>query len=122
MTAFDWDYVLKTVLPINMGPVTGIKPIMIEDNPGYSINSVIDSFLDCGITTFNPFEPMAGMDMVKTKKKYGRIFSIKGGIDKTALLRGREEIRRELEYKICNETLRGGTVFGLDHRIPNNVK
>lgn len=91
-----------------------------QDSDG-NINSVIDSFIDCGVTTFYPFEPMAGMDMVKTKRKYGRSFSVKGGIDKLALLKGKEEIRRELEYKICNETLKGGTVFGLDHRIPNGV-
>lgn len=91
-----------------------------KDSDG-NINSVIDSFLDCGVTTFYPFEPMAGMDMVKIKQKYGRTFSIKGGIDKIALLGGREAIRRELEYKISDVTLGGGTVFGLDHRIPNGV-
>ena len=32
-----------------------------------------------------------------------------------------EAIRKELEYRICPETLGGGTIFALDHRIPNGV-
>jgi hypothetical protein len=32
-----------------------------QDSDG-NINTVIDTFLDCGLTTFYPFEPMAGMD------------------------------------------------------------
>ena len=33
MTAFEWDYVLKTSLPGKTGAVTGIKPIILEDTP-----------------------------------------------------------------------------------------
>lgn len=91
-----------------------------QDSDG-NINSVIDDFLDCGITTFFPFEPMAGMDMVKAKQKYGKRFSIKGGINKNVLLGSKDDIKRELEYKICELTKGGGIVFGLDHRIPNGV-
>ena len=64
---------------------------------------------------------VAGMDMVKVREKYGKTFCIKGGIDKFALLRGKDAIRDELVYKTCETMRHGGTVFGLDHRIPNGV-
>ena len=32
MTAFDWDYVLKTDVGANCGALTGIKPQLLSDN------------------------------------------------------------------------------------------
>ena len=86
-----------------------------------NINPVIDSFLDCGVNAIYPLEPAAGMDIVELRKKYGKTFAMKGGLDKHALRKSKEDIRRELEYKICDLTKGGGVVFGLDHRIPNGV-
>ncbi len=38
------------------------------------------------------------------------------------MLRGtKADIRRELEYKLQPTMREGGTVFGLDHRIPNGT-
>ena len=61
------------------------------------------------------------MDPVKTRAQYGNKFCIKGGIDKFALLKDKATIERELEYKLKSNLRGGGTVFGLDHRIPNGV-
>jgi uroporphyrinogen-III decarboxylase len=69
----------------------------------------------------HPYEPAAGMDMVATRQKYGRRLAILGGIDKHVLRRSRDEIRKELEYKLQPLMRQGGTVFGLDHRIPNGT-
>ena len=91
-----------------------------QDSDG-NILPVLDGFLEAGVNVFHPFEPAAGMDMVKVRKKYGKTFCIKGGIDKFALLRGKDAIRDELAYKTCETMRHGGTVFGLDHRIPNGV-
>ena len=33
----------------------------------------------------------------------------------------KEDIRRELEYKMCPEMMGGGMIFGIDHLIPNGV-
>jgi hypothetical protein len=44
-----------------------------------------------------------------------------GGIDKHVLRRSWDEIRAELEYKMQPCLRGGGTVFGLDHRIPNGT-
>ena len=91
-----------------------------QDSDG-NINDVIEPFLDAGINVMYPFEPAAGMDMVEARKKYGKRLAIKGGLDKHILRGTKDDIKAELEYKICGETLGGGTVFGLDHRIPNGT-
>jgi len=94
--------------------------LFAQDSDG-NINAVIDAFLDAGVNIMYPFEPAAGMDIVAARKKYGNRLAFKGGIDKHALRGSKDEIKRELEYKICEETLGGGTIFALDHRIPNGV-
>ena len=91
-----------------------------QDSDG-NMNPGIDSFIDCGVNIMYPFEPAAGMDMVETRKKYGKSLAVKGGIDKHVLRKSKEDIRRELEYKLQPLMREGGTVFGLDHRIPNGT-
>ncbi len=91
-----------------------------QDSDG-NIEAVIDEFMDCGVQCFYPCEPAAGMDMVKLKEKYGQKLYYKGGIDKHTLRKDKEAIRKELEYKMSASMLGGGTIFGLDHRIPNGV-
>ena len=91
-----------------------------QDSDG-NINPVIDAFLDCGVNVMYPFEPAAGMDMVEARRKYGNRVAFKGGIDKHALRRSKEDVEKELQYRLCPELRGGGTVFGLDHRIPNGV-
>ena len=44
-----------------------------------------------------------------------------GGIDKHVLRKGKDEIRKELEYKLQESMRGGGMCFGLDHRIPNGT-
>ena len=73
--------------------------LFAQDSDG-NMNPVIDAFIDCGVTVFYPCEPAAGMDIVKLREKYGRRFAMIGGIDKHVLRRSKEEIRKELEYKL----------------------
>ena len=91
-----------------------------QDSDG-DMRPVVDAFLDCGVNCMYPCEPAAGMDMVQLKQKYGKRLFFKGGIDKFALRGDFAAIRRELEYKMSASMLGGGTVFALDHRIPNGV-
>lgn len=91
-----------------------------QDSDG-NMNAVIDSFLDSGVNIVFPAEPAADMDMVELRRKYGKHLAVKGGIDKHVLRQGKEEIRKELEYKLQPLMKQGGTVFGLDHRIPNGT-
>lgn len=91
-----------------------------QDSDG-NMNPVIDAFLECGVNIMYPFEPAAGMDMVASRQKYGSKLAIKGGIDKHVLRKSKAEIRAELEYKLQPLMREGGTVFALDHRIPNGT-
>lgn len=86
-----------------------------------NLNPVIDAFLECGVNVMHPMEPAAGMDIVELRKKYGNRLAILGGIDKHVLRTTKEEIRRELDYKLQPLMQQGGTVFGLDHRITDGT-
>lgn len=91
-----------------------------QDSDG-NMNSVLEAFMECGVNCSYPCEPAAGMDIVALKEKYGKKLYYKGGIDKHVLRRDKEAIQKELEYKMSAPMLGGGTIFGLDHRIPNGV-
>jgi uroporphyrinogen-III decarboxylase len=94
--------------------------IFQQDSDG-NMNSVIDAFLECGLTVMFPMEPSAGMDIVKIRQKYGKRLAMLGGIDKHVLRSSKEAILKELEYKMQPLMQQGGMVFGLDHRIPNGT-
>jgi uroporphyrinogen-III decarboxylase len=91
-----------------------------QDSDG-NMMPVLEAFLDCGVNVMHPFEPAAGMDVVEVRRRYGDRLAILGGIDKHVLRRSQDEIDRELEYKMQPRMQEGGTVFGLDHRIPNGT-
>ncbi len=91
-----------------------------QDSDG-NMMPVLDAFLDCGVNVMHPLEPAAGMDMVQVRKRYGQRLAVLGGIDKHVLRRTKQEIDRELQYKMQSLMRDGGTVFGLDHRIPNGT-
>lgn len=38
LTAFDWDYVLRTQLAGNVFAITGLTPVILEDNPEFTIS------------------------------------------------------------------------------------
>ncbi|HBG27666.1 MAG: hypothetical protein A2Y10_10310 [Planctomycetes bacterium GWF2_41_51] len=86
-----------------------------------NINPIIDVLLECGINSIYPMEPAAGMDIVEIRKKYGQKLSMVGGIDKHILRMTKNDIKKELEYKMQPLMQQGGLIFGLDHRIPNGT-
>ena len=90
------------------------------DSDGF-VDPIIATLLDCGLNSMHPMEPAAGVDMVALRKTHGNRLAMRGGIDKFVLQNSRAEIREELEYKLQPLMRRGGTVFGLDHRIPNGT-
>lgn len=91
-----------------------------QDSDG-NIEPVMDAFIEAGVNIFYPCEPAAGMDIVALRKKYGPEIHFKGGIDKHILRSSKEDIRKELEYKLQPMMQETGVVFGLDHRIPNGT-
>lgn len=94
--------------------------IMQVDSDG-NIYAIIDALLYCGVNSIYPMEPAAGMDIVELRKKYGKKLMMAGGIDKHVLRETKEDIRKELEYKLQPIMQQGGMIFGLDHRIPNGT-
>lgn len=94
--------------------------IFAQDSDG-NMNPVVGAFIECGLNHMYPMEPAAGMDIVAIRKKYGSKLSIRGGIDKHVLRLDKVAIRKELEYKMHPLMQQGGTVFGIDHRIPNGT-
>lgn len=90
------------------------------DSDGF-VDPVVDALLEGGINCLHPVEPAAGSDMVRLRKRYGKNLILRGGIDKFALTRGRAAIDAELEYRLDPVLRGGGTMFGLDHRIPREV-
>lgn len=94
--------------------------IFSQDSDG-DMNSVIDVFLECGLTAMYPMEPAAGMDIVHLRKKYGDRLAFLGGIDKHILRESTEDIRKELEYKMQPMMQTSGVAFALDHRITNGT-
>ena len=91
-----------------------------QDSDG-NMKGVIDAFLDAGVNLMYPMEPAAGMDVVRTRERYGTRLAFHGGLDKHVIRRTRDEIVAELEYKIPPMVWTGGCVLGLDHRIPNGT-
>ena len=91
-----------------------------QDSDG-NMNPVLDSFISAGVNIFYPMEPAASMDIVESRKKYGKKIAYKGGIDKHVLRGSANDIKKELEYKLQPCMRAGGTVFALDHRIPNGT-
>ena len=84
------------------------------------VTPIVPALLECGINCVYPNEPAAGMDIVALRRKYGKALSFKGGIDKFAVRSDKASVDRELEYKLA-PALKCGTVFGLDHRIPDGT-
>ena len=96
-------------------------PIFGMDTDG-NVNAILDDLIDCGLTHIYPMEPAAGMDMVDVRKKYGQSLTFTGGIDKFAVMKDRQAIDAELQYKLQPLMRDGvGVAFGLDHRIPNGT-
>ena len=90
--------------------------ILSMDSDG-DISPVIPDFMAAGVNMIQPCEPVGGMDLPALRRTYGTRLAFAGGLDKFALLRGKEAITRELEAKLAPLIPGGGCLFGNDHRI-----
>lgn len=90
--------------------------IVAVDSDG-DVNALIPGWIRGGINHIWPLEPFAGMDVVALRKEYGQAFSMRGGIDKFCVGKGREEIDRELD-RIFPVVQEGGYLPHLDHMLP----
>jgi len=85
-----------------------------------NITPIGDQFLAGGINCMFPIEVAAGSDPVALREKYGRRVLLHGGFDKMVLLRGPEQIEREL-LRLKPIVEQGGFIPHVDHRCPANV-
>lgn len=85
-----------------------------------NINQVVDIWLEAGYNCMFPIEVRSGSDPVGLRRRYGKQILLLGGYDKTALLRGREDILAELK-RLAPIVEEGGFVPHVDHRVPAGV-
>ena len=85
-----------------------------------NINDMIDPWLEGGLNGVFPVEVHGGSDPVAIRKKYGDQVVILGGMDKRALIAGKEAIRAEIK-RIKPYVLEGGWIPHVDHRCPPDV-
>ena len=77
-------------------------------------------FVESGATGLHPFEVTSGQDIVEIRKSFPD-FQIFGGLDKKAVIAGKEAIDRELEAKLPFMLSQGGYIPYLDHAVPPDV-
>lgn len=94
--------------------------IVSVDSDG-DIWKLIPVWLKAGVNHIWPMEYKAGMDVVKVRKEYGDAFSMRGGINKYALMEGKEAIDRELD-RIAPVVQGRGYIPMLDHHIPEGIR
>ncbi len=92
--------------------------IILLDTDG-NVWDLIPLFLEGGVTGLYPFEVRAGMNVAEVRARYSRL-QMMGGIDKNALVEGREAIDRELA-RVAPVVKAGGYIPGCDHYVPPDV-
>ncbi|MBI2914473.1 MAG: hypothetical protein HYY08_00955 [Firmicutes bacterium] len=96
----------------------GVEWIALDSDG--DVMSLIPVWLDAGINLIYPFEVQSGMDVARVRKSFGRELRMFGGVDKRALIGGRESIDAELE-RVAPVVREGGYIPTLDHSIPPDV-
>ncbi|MDD5698574.1 MAG: uroporphyrinogen decarboxylase family protein [Victivallaceae bacterium] len=94
--------------------------IILVDSDG-NINELIPLWLEGGVNGVYPLEAAAGMDAVALRKKYGKELLLMGNIDKRALSRGREIIKKEVMNKVPYLLATGGYIPAVDHAVPPDI-
>ncbi len=85
-----------------------------------NINALVPLWLEAGVNCMFPVEVAAGTDPVALRDRYGRQILLLGGVNKRALIQGKEAIRSELE-RIEPCVREGGWIPHVDHRVPPDV-
>ncbi|MDD4890189.1 MAG: uroporphyrinogen decarboxylase family protein [Phycisphaerae bacterium] len=84
------------------------------------VSKLVPLWLGAGQNCMFPIEVRGGTDPVKLRKEYGREILLIGGVDKMALLRGREGVLAELK-RLEPVVADGGFIPHVDHRVQADV-
>jgi uroporphyrinogen decarboxylase len=96
----------------------GIDVIFVDSDG--DVSQLVPLWLEAGINGVFPMEQAAGNDIHEYRRQYGKDLLMMGGLDKRALLGGRDAIDAELAAKIPL-AFEGGYVPTLDHWIPPDI-
>jgi uroporphyrinogen-III decarboxylase len=94
--------------------------IIYVDSDG-NIEKLVPLWLEAGVNMVWPVEIAAGNDPVALRKEYGKDLILGGGIDKRALLGGRESIEKEVMSKVPYLLDQGGYFPCIDHLVPPDI-
>jgi len=85
---------------------------------------IIDLLIDAGIDCLHPIDPIAGMDLEKVKKDYGRKICIIGNVNCAGSLvyGSREDVINEVKNCIKVAGPGGGYILSSSNSIPKSVK
>lgn len=97
---------------------SGVDVILVDTDG--DLWQLIPLFIEGGVTGLYPFEVNAGMDVVQVRKEFPGL-QILGGIDKTKVAAGKQEIDHELEVRISPMIEHGGYIPFVDHLVPPDV-
>lgn len=95
-------------------------PVIDMDSDGY-IAELIPLWIEAGFNCCSPLEVAAGNDIVKYRCLYGRKMAFRGGIDKRALAKGGETMRKEVMRVVPPLLEEGGCILGCDHGVPSDI-
>jgi branched-chain amino acid transport system ATP-binding protein len=93
-----------------------IDRIMIDSDG--NINPILDMIVEAGITGTWPLEVNAGMNAITVRQKYGNKLFLAGNLDKAELMKGGDDMKKEVDSKVPALKELGGYVPGADHLIP----
>jgi len=85
-----------------------------------NINDMMEPWMEGGLTGIFPVEVAAGSDPVTIRRKYKEKVVILGGVNKRALISGKDAIREEIK-RIKPYVREGGWIPHVDHRCPPDV-
>lgn len=85
-----------------------------------NINHLVPLWLEGGVNCMFPVEVAGGTDPIALRDKYGKQVLLMGGVNKRALIAGKEEIRKEVD-RIAPYVREGGWIPHVDHRVPPDV-
>jgi hypothetical protein len=85
-----------------------------------NINQLVPLWLEAGINGMFPVEVAAGTDPIALRDQYGKRVLLIGGVNKRALIAGKEAIKKEID-RIAPYVAEGGWIPHVDHRVPPDV-
>lgn len=95
--------------------------VVIEVDSDGHIGELLQLWIEAGFNCCSPVEAAAGNDIVEYRKKYGKKMAYRGGIDKRAIAKGGETIKREIMRVVPPLLNEGGFIPSCDHGVPPDI-